>query len=136
MAIVTESYYTTTYIGESVLTADFPRFEARAEEAILLFLHGRVDATTITDESATNQTIIKKAICAQIEYLAYLGIRTANFGNANESFTVGKVSVNSSKLPVGKASIICPTAISFLEQTGLAGSQVDCPEVGNLPGWR
>lgn len=136
MAIVTELYYTTTYIGESVLTADFPRFEARAEEAVLLFLHGRVDATNFTDQTATNQTLIQKAICAQIEYLAYLGIRTANFGNANESFTVGKVSVNSSKLPVGKTSIICPAAMAFLEQTGLAGSQVDCPEVGNFPMWR
>lgn len=136
MSIVTESYYTTTYMGESVVSADFPRFEARAEEAVLLFLHGRVDATNFTEQTATNQTLIQKAICAQIEYLSYLGIRTANFGNANESFTVGKVSVNSGKLPTGKTSIICPAAMAFLEQTGLAGSQVECPEYLYAPLWR
>ena len=136
MSIVTETYYTSTYYGESVLSADFPRFEARAEEAILQFLRGRVDETNLAEQTTANQTLIKKAICAQIEYLAYLGIRTANFGNANESFTVGKVSVSSAKLPSGRTSIVCPAAIAFLEQTGLAGGQVDCPEISNLPLWR
>ena len=41
MAIVTYSYYTETYMGETVAENDFPQMEAKAERLVKQITHGR-----------------------------------------------------------------------------------------------
>lgn len=125
MALVTLEYYTNTYIGEPVATADFPRFDARAEDLVLGLIN--ITEEDFEELSAANQTAVQKAICAQIEYFQEYGIGVATFGKeAGGGFTVGKVSVNegSSSGGIGARSMICPAVYVYLERTGLLNPSV------------
>ena len=124
MAIVSFEYYTSEYLGESVSEADFPRYDLRAESIIRNITHGKTDSfDSMTPET---QTAVKNAICAQIEYFNLYGLDVAVSGRTGGSFTVGKVSVsNGSEVKTGASSIVCPLAISFLEQTGLLNPAVE-----------
>ena len=123
MAIVSYEYYTTEYLGELVSQADFPRYDKRAESVIRNITKGATDDF----ESFTDGTkeAVKNAICAQIEYFGTYGLDVAIAGRTGGSFTVGKVSVtNGAEVTTGSASMVCPLAIAYLEQTGLLGPQV------------
>ena len=141
--MVTEDYYNNTFYGEPVATADFARYEARAAAIISNITRGgyqvRLDWLTLhgyLTAAATLTTAYKNAICAQIEYFALYGINIASAGRQSAGFTVGKVSVNDGgKLPLGRASTVCPGAISALEQTGLLNPQVDTYDPVRLPRW-
>ena len=127
MAIVDLDYYNNTYLGEPVATADFPRLEKRAEELINLVCRGQFSA----EDFPTIVTNYKNAICAQIEYYQTNGFLAVSTGSAGESFTVGKVSVNSggsgSSFATRGAAMLSPAAQMYLEQTGLMGRQVAVP---------
>lgn len=118
MPYVDRTYYYDTYYGAAVDTADFPRYEKRAEEVINRLTRNRIADTGIASYTAAEQETIKNAVCAQIEYYAYNGIDAASSGAISESFTVGKVSVSGGR-PAGKSSMISPQAVAFLEPTGL-----------------
>lgn len=138
MGLVTYNYYTQTYMGEPVPQADFPRYDARAEELIL----GLINKTEaeVTKLSADLQTAVQKAICAQIEYFWEYGIGVAVYGKeAGGGFTTGRVSVNngsSSAAASGARSMIAPAVYTYLERTGLLNPAV--PVAGMPPqywGW-
>lgn len=134
MAIVTLSYYTDTYLGETIAAADFPRAEARAERLIAQITHGRATAATFAALPAFQQAAVTDAICAQIEYYALNGVDVSIAGETSNGWTVGKVHVNgsgNSKAATGAASMVCPSAIAALELTGLLNPQV--PTLGDPP---
>ena len=135
MAIVTESYYKNTYLGEPIATADFPRAEARAERMIAQMTHGRATEATFAALPKFQQDAVKEAICAQIEYYAVYGVEISISGKTADGWTVGKVRVDKSSggsASTGPASMVCPSAIAALEQTGLLNPQV--PTLGEP--WR
>lgn len=122
MAAVTYDYYANTYMGDpSVTEADFPRYEARAEDAINALIRYRAVPPQW-------QELYKKAICAQIDYYGQYGIEMASSGMMENSFTVGKVSVSGggrdSRAVSGGGTMISPQALSYLEQTGLMSPTV------------
>lgn len=140
MAIVTEAYYTDTYMGEPIAAADFPRAEARAERIITQITHGR--ASNYDALPAFQQEAVQEAICAQIEYYAVNGVEISISGKTADGWTVGKVRVDkgsSGSASTGAASMVCPSAIAALEQTGLLNPQVPTlGEPSRLPypwGW-
>lgn len=124
MAIVTESYYKNTYLGEPIATADFPRAEARAERLITEITHGR--AANYAALPLFQQNAIQTAICAQIEYYAVYGVEVSISGKTADGWTVGKVRVDKSSggSATGAATMVCPSAIAALEQTGLLNPQI------------
>ena len=131
MGIVTLSYYTDTYCGETIAQEDFPRYESRAERQIINLTHGR--AANYAALPAFQQTAVENAICAQIEYLQNEGIEITVNGTSAGGWTVGKVRVDkggsgNAKLNAG-TSMICAGAIAELEQTGLLNPQV--PTIGD-----
>ena len=133
MAIVTESYYKDTYLGEPIASADFPRAEARAERLITQITHGRAANYAALPEF--QQAAVKEAICAQIEYYAVYGVEVSISGKTADGWTVGKVRVDKGSggaAATGAASMVCPSAIAALEQTGLLNPQV--PTLGEP--WR
>jgi hypothetical protein len=77
-----------------------------------------------------NQTLFKKAICAQVDYFAINGTEImADSGNGG--FTVGKVTVHAKASSVRAGSLsgaVSPMAIAYLEQTGLMNPQVETRE--------
>ena len=140
MAIVTYAYYTQTYKGEAVAETDFPRYEARAERLVSQITHGR--AANYAALPAFQQEAVQEAICAQIEYYAMYGVEVSISGRTADGWTVGKVRVDKGaggSASTGPASMVCPSAIAALEQTGLLNPQVPTlGEPSRLPwpwGW-
>ena len=125
MAIVDYAYYTGTYKGEPIAEADFPRFEAKAERRITQITHGR--ATYFAALPAFQQQAIQEAICAQVEYYGLMGIDVSIAGETSSGWTVGKVHVNggNANKATGAVSMVSPSAVAALEQTGLMNPQVE-----------
>ena len=139
MAIVDYAYYTGTYMGEPIAEADFPRAEAKAERIITQITHGR--AAHYAALPPAYQAAIRDAICAQVEYYGLMGLDVSIAGETSSGWTVGKVHVNggNANKATGAVSMVSPSAIAALEQTGLMNPQVhtvgDPPMVGFPLGW-
>ena len=131
MGVVDYQFYTTVYGGTDVDQTSFPALCARACDIIGAVTHW-VDENKVVTLPAPIPTLYKKAICAQIDFLAINGTDSLN-EIASGGFTVGKVTVHgkASNPGAGKLSeSISPLAISFLEQTGLMN-----PQVPTIEGW-
>ena len=124
MAIVEYSYYSDTYLGEPIAVSDFPRAELRAERLITQITHGR--AANYAALPAFQQSAIRDAICAQVEYYALNGVDISISGETSSGWTVGKVRVDggNKNKATGAVSMVCPAALAALEQTGLLNGQV------------
>jgi hypothetical protein len=131
MAIVCIDYYNNTYMGEPIAPAEFQRASAKAERAITQLTHGR--AANYAALPAFQQSAIRDAICAQIEYYALNGVDISIAGETSSGWTVGKVRVDGGNRnkATGAVSMVCPAAIAALEQTGLLNGQV--PTLGMPP---
>ena len=127
MAVVSFEYYTDEYLGEAIAESEFPRLELRSEDLVLGIINKT--AEQVAALPAATQTAIKKAICAEIEYLNEYGTGVAVYGKeAGGGFTVGKVSVNNGSASAGASgakSMIAPAVYVYLERTGLLYPGVD-----------
>ena len=129
MAAVSYEFFKATYVGDpSVTETDFPRLEARAEDAVNALIRFRA-------VPAQWEKQYQKAICAQIDYYSIYGSEAASAGLMENSFTVGKVSVTGGGASArsGGASMVSPQAVAYLEQTGLLNPAV--PVAGNRGWW-
>ena len=90
MSYITEQYYKETFKGESVSPADFPSLCMRAEEIIEEMTMYRVSPITFSSFSTDVQERIKKAVCAQIEYLDANGGSDMDNGADLQSAALGK----------------------------------------------
>lgn len=141
--IVTLNYYNTNYIGEPVDAADFQRLSARAEDVVASVtryqydtLVARLTAEGHTALAAQIETLYKKAICAQIEYYSANGVLSVTAGDSGGGWTVGKVRVDGQTQSFESsrgAALISPSALMYLEQTGLLGRSVSVPDQAFAP---
>lgn len=134
MGIVDLAFYETVYIGEPIPVADFPRYEARAEQVIEMVCRGQYEdfIERLSPQAAEKITkAYKFAICAQMEYYLSNGLLVVTTGTQGEGFTVGKVSVSggnsANAFATRGAAMLSPAAQMFLEQTGLLGRGVGVP---------
>ena len=131
MGIVDWEFYSTVYMGQDADQASFPALCARASDIVGALTHWVDDATILT-LPAQIQTLYKKAICAQIDFLAINGMDSLN-ETASAGFTVGKVTVHGKASAQGGGRLqegISPLAVGYLEQTGLMN-----PQVPTFEGW-
>ena len=131
MGIVNFEYYSEVYMGQDATEASFPSLCARASDIVGALTHW-VDEATILTLPAQIQTLYKKAICAQIDFLAINGMDSLN-ETASAGFTVGKVTVHGKASAQGGGRLqesISPLAVGYLEQTGLMN-----PQVPTFHGW-
>lgn len=141
MAIVDAAYYYTQYMGTDAPECEFPTLEARAEDVIGAMTRWRASADTIVSLPVQIQTLVRKAICSQIDFFAINGLDSmADGANGGRGWTVGKVSVSGrsgSELTCKGAmsDYIAPQAIMFLEQTGLMNPNVPVAPDMPLVGW-
>lgn len=121
MTYVTGKYYIEVYQGEPVSNTDFPALCMRAEEIIEEMTLYRLTLPAFNEMSEINQERIKKAICAQIEYLDANGGVDMDNGVDLQNAGLGKF--NYSKASGGdgssKQSIYSPRAQRILFPTGL-----------------
>lgn len=131
MGVVDYTFYSSVYGGTDADAQTFPALCARASDVIGAVTHWVDDATILT-LPALFQTLYKKAVCAQVDFLAINGMDSLN-ETETAGFTVGKVTVHSKagNQSGGKLSeSISPLAIGYLEQTGLMN-----PQIPTLEGW-
>ena len=130
MGVVDFAFYTMVYMGNDVDEASFPALCARAYDVIGAVTHW-VDGQTISKLPPVLQTLYKKSVCAQIDFLSLNGTDSLN-ETASGGFTVGKVTVHGKANSSGGklAESISPLAIGYLEQTGLMN-----PQVPTVEGW-
>ena len=124
MGCVDYAFYSTVYGGTDADSQTFPALCARASDVIGAVTHWADDAA-ISALPAQYQRLYKKAICAQIDFLAINGIDSLN-ETATSGFTVGKVTVHAKANNCGGklSDSVSPTAIGYLEQTGLMNPQI------------
>ena len=132
MGAVNFEYYSTVYGGTDADAQTFPALCARAYDIVGAVTHWVAEEKVLTLPEPI-PTLYKKAVCAQVDYLAINGTDSLN-ENGNTGFTVGKVTVHGKATASnggGKlAECISPLAIAYLEQTGLMN-----PQVPTLEGW-
>lgn len=130
MGVVDWTFYSTVYGGTDATQATFPALCARACDVIGALTHW-VDDAAILSSPAIIQTLYKKAVCAQVDFLAINGIDSLNETETG-GFTVGKVTVHGKASNTGGklSESVSPLAIAYLEQTGLMNPNVPC-----LDGW-
>lgn len=129
MGAVDFCFYSNVYKGTDAEQASFPALCARACDIIGAVTHW-ADETAIAKLPEAYQTLYKKAVCAEIDFLAINGTDSIN-ESGNAGFTVGKVTVHgkAANSNGGKLSdSISPLAIAYLEQTGLMNPQVPTVE--------
>ena len=121
MSYVDYDYYNDTFHGESVDSADFPSLCERAGELIEELTLYRLTPMTFLAMPEDAQEIVKKAVCAQIEYLDANGGSDLDNGSGIQSATLGKFSYAGSAGTNGGAeqSRFSPRAERLLWPTGL-----------------
>lgn len=119
MPYVDEEYYTDIFKGEPV--NDFPSLCERAGEIIEEMTMYRVTPVTILVMSEETQERVKKAVCAQIEYLDANGGSEMDNGADLQSAGLGKFSYSKASGGDGSSSqsIYAPRAQRLLFPTGL-----------------
>ena len=132
--IVDYEYYFNVYKGSEASEASFPSLYARAADVIGAMTRWQAVEPDIYSLHPTQQTLVKKAICAQVDYFAVNGLDSVAGGN-DRGFTVGKVSVSgksgSDLVRRGAmAENVSPLVLMYLEQTGLMA-----PQVATGPDW-
>ena len=129
MAYITYEQYTQLYGTPPITEAEFPMYATTASDIIDSITQYRIErAGGISALPAWLQTLVQKAVAAQVLYLTQNGIETVVSGQTGQGFTVGKVSVdggNSGSLTAAQLTV-CPMAKMYLEQTGLMERSVPC----------
>lgn len=134
MAIVDMAYYDTVYHGEEASESEFPDLEARAEDVIGAMTRWQVTACSFACLPPYQRALVKKAICAQVDFFAVNGLDSVT--GVDNGFTVGKVHVNgisgtSGMRKLGMMDHVSPMAKMYLEQSGLMNPSVPAWE-GNV----
>lgn len=121
MPYVTKEYYDNTFCGEPVDAADFPGLQARAEEIVEEMCMYRIRPEVMDTYGSDIQERIKKAVCAQIEYLDANGGSDMDNGSDLQSAGLGKFSYTKSAGVNGSTqqSVYSPRATRLLAPTGL-----------------
>ena len=130
MGVVDFEFYSQVYGGPDATAQTFPALCARASDIIGAVTHWVDDATILTLPQL-HQTLYKKAVCAQVDFLSINGMDSLNETETG-GFTVGKVTVQAKQKSGGGCfcESISPLAISDLEQTGLMN-----PQIPTFEGW-
>lgn len=121
MPYVTHEYYHDTFRGESINPSDFPSLLDRATEVIEEMCMYRVTPVTILAMPEEVQEQIRKAVCAQIEYLDANGGSDMDNGADLQSAGLGKFNYTKASGASGSTqqSLYAPRAQRILAPTGL-----------------
>lgn len=119
MPYVDERYYVEEYRGESV--SDFPSLCERAGEIIEEMTMYRLTPVTFLVMPEDTRERVKKAVCAQIEYLDANGGSDMDNGADLQSAGLGKFNYSKATGSDGdsKQSLYAPRAQRLLFPTGL-----------------
>lgn len=116
MTYVDEEFYRSTY---EKVPEDFTALERRAAEIIEEMTCYRLTELTFEAMPDPVKMAVKKAVCAEIEYLDANGGSELDLGAGIQSATLGKFSFSQSTAGEDGISIYAPRAYRILLPTGL-----------------
>lgn len=119
MPYITYDYYKKDFLGESVDEADFPGLLSRASEIVEEMCMYRISEINLQEYSPDTQNRVKKAVCAQIEYLDANGGGDLDMGNDFQSAGLGKFNYTKAYSNGSSQSLYAPRALRHLVPTGL-----------------
>ena len=121
MPYIVQEYYNNTFHGEPVNDADFPSLLDRASELVEEMCMYRISDSKMDAYGVDTQERIRKAVCAQIEYLDANGGSDIDNGADLQSAGLGKFNYSKSSGTDGSStqSIYSPRAKRILAPTGL-----------------
>ena len=121
MSYVTSDYYQSTFHGEPVADTDFPSLLDRAQEIVEEMTMYRLTPVTVLAMDEDTQERVKKAVCAQIEYLDANGGNDMDNGVDLQSAGLGKFNYTKAAGTNGsmQQSVYAPRALRLLAPTGL-----------------
>ena len=121
MPYVTQDDYLNTFHGEPVDNADFPSLLDRAVEIVEEMCMYQIRPELMDTYGVDTQERIRKAICAQIEYLDANGGSDMDNGTDLQSAGLGKFNYSRASGVGGstKQPIYAPRALRILTPTGL-----------------
>ena len=121
MSYVDQDYYDEVFHGEPVDSADFPSLCDRAGELVEELTLYRLTPVTFPAMPESVQDLVKKAVCAQIEYLDAHGGSDLDTGAGIQGATLGKFSYAGSTGVNGSTeqSRFSPRAERSLGPTGM-----------------
>lgn len=121
MAYIDEAFYNNTFHGEPVDSADFPSLSMRAGEIVEEMTMYRLTPATFLAMPEVTQDRVRKAVCAQVEYLEANGGSDMDNGSDLQSAGLGKFNYSKSAGAGGstKQSLYAPRASRYLLPTGL-----------------
>ena len=120
MPYVNEEFYSNVYMGEEV--QNFAPLNLRASEIIEEMTMYRLTEITFAAMPESVQYAVKKAICAEIEYLDANGGSDLDNGAGLQSGTLGKFSFSQESVGMNGESgqsVYSPRALRILAPTGL-----------------
>lgn len=112
MAYIDYTYYTDTYKGVPIDADTFLRLSDRASDVIDQLTNYQIG--DITQYPEWMQTLIKKAVAAQVEYFVYAGEQVTHGDVGFSDVRIGNFSYSS-----GTQAAISPAVINYLRPTGL-----------------
>lgn len=121
MSYIDQQYYEDEFHGEPVDDADFPALLERASEIVEEMTMYRVTPITFLAMSEDVRECVKKAICAQIEYLEANGGSDMDNGSDPQSASLGKFNYTKASGTNGgtSQSLQSPRALRILAPAGL-----------------
>lgn len=121
MSYIDEGYYYDIFKGESVDPSDFPSLCKRAGEIVEEMTMYRLTPVTVLAMPEDTQERVKKAVCAQIEYLDANGGADMDNGSDLQSAGLGKFNYSRASGADGSStqSLYSPRAQRLLFPTGL-----------------
>lgn len=125
MLYVDQDYYYNVFSGEEVDGADFSSLCQRAGEVVEEMSMYRVAPETFSSMPEAVQERVKKAVCAQIEYLDANGGSDMDTGASLQSAGLGKFSYTAAG-DEAEQRIYAPRALRYLAATGLLYRGGDC----------
>lgn len=120
MAYLDKAFYAESFVGESITDGDFPALLERASEIVEEMCMYRLTPITFLAMPEWVQEKVKKAICAQIEYLDANGGSEFDTGENLSSASLGKFSYSAGSITQSSGrSRYAPRAMRILVPTGL-----------------
>lgn len=122
MEYVDKTYYDKTYEGETLTDDEFSKFNKRSQDIIDSLTSYQIPQIGFDNLKTNVQELIKKAVCAQIEYFKVEGIDSniSGVSSSSQSVSISGFSYSSSQSSSSRQiNRVSPSTLMYLEGTCL-----------------
>lgn len=122
MEYVDKTYYEETYGGELLTDVEFPKFNKRSQDIVDSLTNYLIPQIGFDNLKTNVQELIKKSVCAQIEYFKVEGIESNINGisSSSQNVSISGFSYSSSQPSSSKqTNRVSPSTLMYLDATGL-----------------